>query len=193
MQKASFFPYLAYTLADRNRDKWKIRSERLRNLARPKPLEIYPRRKFRFPDRRERIREKEEASCSKEGGFTFMEMPGPACKYLATTVRTPINFQPVFNFAKTEHRPRIAPSRTTLPFQPVQTLSTREHPRARSWLFQPRRRNTVSCVICIRFERSPLDVSLPITVIFIPQIGVENSGWSLNFEFESLDLWKFRP
>lgn len=57
-----------------------------------------------------------------------MEMPGPACKYLATTVRTPINFQPVFNFAKTEHRPRIAPSRTTLPFQPVQTLSTREHP-----------------------------------------------------------------
>lgn len=172
MQKgfASFFPYLAYTLADRNRDKWKKNSigtpSKSRSPQTPRDLSA---KKIPFP------RSKGEdpgggASLLLEG-FTFMEMPGPACKYLATTVRTPINFQPVFNFAKTEHR--IAPSRTTLPFQPVQTLSTREHPRGRSWLFEARRWNTVSCVICIRFERSPPDVSLPITVIFIPQIG----GW----------------
>lgn len=82
----------------------------LRNLARlgqtPRDLSA---KKIPFPRSKGEKGDpgREERASSKEGGFTFMEMPGPACKYLATTVRTPINFQPVFNFAKTEHRPRI--------------------------------------------------------------------------------------
>lgn len=90
-----------------------------------------------------------------------MEMPGPACKYLATTVRTPINFQPVFNFGvlfmfsrRNIGHGSTRALRTTLPFQPVQTFSTREHlPRGEKLLVPPTR-NTVSCVICIRLEPS---------------------------------------
>lgn len=114
---------------------------------------------------------------SKEGGFTFMEMPGPACKYLATTVRTPINFQPVFNFGRfqdgTSATDRLEPyGQLFLSNQCKHFRLASISPEGRSWLFhQPGIRFRVSFVFGWNHLVSP-----PITVIFIPQMGMENSG-----------------
>lgn len=71
---------------------------------------------------------------------------------------------------------------TTLPFQPAQTLSPREHlPRGEKLLVRGITRFRVSFVFGWN------DLVSPITVIFIPQMGRRME----NFGFESLDLCKF--
>lgn len=122
------------------------------SLVSGKPLEIYPRKENSLSPIEGREREREKGGASLLEGFTFMEMPGPACKYLATTVRTPINFQPVFNFAKTEHRPRIdSLDNSSFPTS-ANTFASRAPPQRGEVACS--RNYEVSCVICIRLERS---------------------------------------
>lgn len=122
------------------------------SLVSGKPLEIYPRKENSLSPIEGREREREKGGASLLEGFTFMEMAGPACKYLATTVRTPINFQPVFNFAKTEHRPRIdSLDNSSFPTS-ANTFASRAPPQRGEVACS--RNYEVSCVICIRLERS---------------------------------------
>lgn len=156
-----------------------------------------------FEGRGEILEEVAQAS-SKEGGFTFMEMPGPACKYLATTVRTPINFQPVFNFGRFQDG-TSATDRLELYGQLFLSNQCKHFrlasisPEGRSCLFhQPGIRFRVSFVFGWNHLVSP-----PITVIFIPQMGGwgwKTQGWTLDsnrwifasFIIEESEMGNFR-